>query len=66
MADFYNLTVPHDKDAKQKLAECDKLVKRINFERAIEVGDPPSAAEGLDLNSIGRIESDTSPMTTNS
>lgn len=44
--------VPGDADAKKKYAECDKLVKRINFEKAISVGDPPSAAEGLDLDSI--------------
>ncbi|KAF8463589.1 Metallo-dependent phosphatase-like protein [Kalaharituber pfeilii] len=44
--------VPNDKDAAQKLAECEKLVKRINFEKAIEVEDPPSAAEGLDIDGI--------------
>lgn len=35
-----------------KLAECEKIVKRIEFLKAIEVADPPSAAEGLDLDSI--------------
>ena len=43
---------PNDKDAKLKLAECEKIVKRVEFFRAIEVGDEPSAAEGLDLDSM--------------
>ncbi|KAK5073505.1 Palmitoyl-protein thioesterase 1 [Lithohypha guttulata] len=43
---------PNNKDAKLKLAECEKLVKRIQFLKAIEVGDPPSAFEGLDIASI--------------
>ena len=43
---------PNDKDAKLKLAECEKIVKRDEFFRAIEVGDEPSAAEGLDLDSM--------------
>jgi serine/threonine-protein phosphatase 5 len=34
------------------LAECEKIVKRVEFFRAIEVGDEPSAAEGLDLDSM--------------
>ena len=42
----------NDKDAKLKLAECEKIVKRVEFFRAIEVGDEPSAAEGLDLDSM--------------
>lgn len=44
--------LPNDKDAKLKLAECEKIVKRVEFFRAIEVGDEPSAAEGLDLDSM--------------
>ncbi|KAH8821685.1 Metallo-dependent phosphatase-like protein [Xylogone sp. PMI_703] len=43
---------PNDKDAKLKLAECEKIVRRLEFFRAIEVGDEPSAAEGLDLDSM--------------
>jgi serine/threonine-protein phosphatase 5 len=31
------------------MAECDKIVKRDAFLKAIEVEDAPSAAEGLDL-----------------
>lgn len=44
--------LPNDKDAKLKLAECEKIVKRVEFFRAIEVGDEPSAAEGLDLDNM--------------
>ena len=43
---------PNDKDAKLKLAECEKIVKKVEFFRAIEVGDEPSAAEGLDLDGM--------------
>ncbi|OAL22390.1 hypothetical protein AYO20_11176 [Fonsecaea nubica] len=43
---------PNNKDARLKLAECEKLVKKIQFLKAIEVEDPPSAFEGLDLDSI--------------
>ncbi|KAK7757210.1 Palmitoyl-protein thioesterase 1 [Diatrype stigma] len=48
---------PNSKDAKLKLAECQKIVRQLNFYAAIEVGDEPSAAEGLDLDSIA-IEPD--------
>jgi serine/threonine-protein phosphatase 5 len=34
------------------LAEAQRIVKRDAFERAIEVGEEPSAAEGLDLDSM--------------
>lgn len=43
---------PNDKDAKLKLAECEKIVRRVEFLKAIEVQDAPSAAEGLDLDSM--------------
>jgi serine/threonine-protein phosphatase 5 len=43
---------PHDRDAKVKLAECEKLVRRAEFEKAIEVSEPPSAFEGLDIDSM--------------
>ncbi|KAI9864516.1 MAG: hypothetical protein M1813_003005 [Trichoglossum hirsutum] len=43
---------PNDKDAKLKLGECEKIVRRNEFLKAIEVGDAPSAAEGLDLDAI--------------
>ena len=43
---------PRNKDARLKLAEADKIVKRVEFLRAIEVDDPPSAFEGLDIDSM--------------
>lgn len=43
---------PNNRDAKLKLADCEKLVRRREFEKAIEVGDPPSAFEELDIDSI--------------
>lgn len=48
---------PNNKDARLKLAECQKIVRQLNFYAAIEVGDEPSAAEGLDVDSIA-IEPD--------
>lgn len=43
---------PANKDAKLKLAECQKIIRQNAFFAAIEVGDEPSAAEGLDVESI--------------
>lgn len=43
---------PANKDAKLKLAECQKIVRQLDFFAAIEVADEPSAAEGLDLDSM--------------
>ena len=43
---------PTNKDAKLKLAECQKIVRQLDFFAAIEVGDEPSAAEGLDVDSM--------------
>jgi hypothetical protein len=43
---------PHDATAKLRLAECDRIVKRDAFLKAIEVEDAPSAAEGLDIDSM--------------
>lgn len=40
------------------MQECEKIVRRMDFMKAIEVGDPPSAAEGLDLNSMGAYAPD--------
>lgn len=48
---------PGNKDAKLKLVECQKIVRQLDFFAAIEVGDEPSAAEGLDVDSIA-IEPD--------
>lgn len=35
-----------------KLSECQKIVRQLDFFAAIEVGDEPSAAEGLDFDSM--------------
>lgn len=43
---------PTDKVAKAQYEACQKLVKRDAFLKAIEVADAPSAAEGLDLDSM--------------
>jgi serine/threonine-protein phosphatase 5 len=43
---------PSNKDAQLKLEECKKIVRQHAFFAAIEVGDEPSAAEGLDLDSM--------------
>lgn len=48
---------PGNQNARLKAPECEKLVRRIEFERAIEVSDPPSAFEGLDIDAI-RVEDD--------
>ncbi|KAJ0324126.1 hypothetical protein Brms1b_001373 [Colletotrichum noveboracense] len=48
---------PNNKDAKLKLDECKKIVRKLDFYAAIEVGDEPSAAEGLDVDSIN-VEAD--------
>lgn len=45
---------PNDKDAALKLAECEKLVKRINFEKAIEVDEPLSPSAGLEIDKMGK------------
>lgn len=43
---------PSDKLAKSQYEACQKMVKRDAFLKAIEVADAPSAAEGLDLESM--------------
>ncbi|EPS37659.1 hypothetical protein H072_8668 [Dactylellina haptotyla CBS 200.50] len=43
---------PNNQDARLKLLECEKMVQKAEFLKAIEVGDPPSAAEGLDVDGI--------------
>ncbi|KAH8598012.1 serine/threonine-protein phosphatase-like protein 5 [Bisporella sp. PMI_857] len=54
LKDFETVTklAPNDKDAKLKYAECKKIVRRVEFFRAIEFEEAPSAAEGLDIDSI--------------
>ncbi|KAH7031962.1 serine/threonine-protein phosphatase PP2A catalytic subunit [Macrophomina phaseolina] len=43
---------PNDKNAKLQHTECEKIVKRDAFLKAIEVADAPSAIEGLDLDNM--------------
>ena len=43
---------PNNKDARLKLEECKKIVRQMAFFAAIEIGDEPSATEGLDLESM--------------
>jgi serine/threonine-protein phosphatase 5 len=43
---------PNNRDAKLKLTECEKLVRRMDFEKAIEVAEPASAFEDLDIDAI--------------
>lgn len=40
---------PNDATAKLRMTECEKIIKRDAFLKAIEVEDAPSAAEGLDI-----------------
>lgn len=37
-----------------KLAECEKLVRRLNFEKAIAVEDAPSPSAGLEIDKMGK------------
>jgi serine/threonine-protein phosphatase 5 len=48
---------PNNVDVQLKIKECEKIVVQLGFFDAIEVGDEPSAAEGLDLDSM-TIEED--------
>lgn len=44
---------PNDRDAKTKLTECQKIVKRLAFERAIAVDEvKKSVADSIDLESM--------------
>ncbi|XP_041354405.1 serine/threonine-protein phosphatase 5-like [Gigantopelta aegis] len=40
---------PNDKDARSKFTECNKIIKRMAFEKAIAVDDTSSIADTLDL-----------------
>lgn len=48
---------PADQNAKLQFELCSKAVKRDAFLKAIEVGDAPSATEGLDIDSMA-VEAD--------
>ena len=44
---------PQDRDAQRKCTECEKVVKRINFEKAIECNDEQiSVVERIDLDTM--------------
>ncbi|KAK4193097.1 Serine/threonine-protein phosphatase T [Podospora australis] len=43
---------PNNKDAKLKLVECEKAIKQQAFYAAIEVGDEPSIADEIDVDSM--------------
>jgi serine/threonine-protein phosphatase 5 len=43
---------PGDAKAKLQYSECNKIVKRDAFLKAIDIGEAPSAAEGLDLDQM--------------
>jgi serine/threonine-protein phosphatase 5 len=43
---------PNNKDARLKHDECEKMVKRVQFLRAIEVQDAPSQFVDLDIDSM--------------
>ena len=43
---------PKNRDAKLKLAEAEKIVRRIEFLHAIEVTDAPSPFEDLDIDGV--------------
>ncbi|TID19951.1 Metallo-dependent phosphatase [Venturia nashicola] len=48
---------PNDAKAKLQFNECNKVVKRDAFLKAIDVGDAPSASQGLDLDNMTVEES---------
>jgi len=47
---------PKDKDAKLKWTECNKIVKKMAFEKAIAVDDcKKSIADTIDIGAIGKF-----------
>ena len=44
---------PKDKDALLKYTECEKIVRRQAFEKAIAVDDKKSVADSIDVESMG-------------
>lgn len=43
---------PSDATAKLRMLDCEKIIKRDAFLKAIEVDDAPSVAEGLDIDNM--------------
>lgn len=57
---------PNDKDAKQKYVECNKIVKKLAFEKAIRVEDvQKSVADAIDLDSVVIEDDYTGPRLEN-
>ncbi|KAK6635261.1 Serine/threonine-protein phosphatase 5 [Polyplax serrata] len=56
---------PNDKDAQLKFIECNKIVKKIAFERAIAVDDTKSIADSIDLENIVIEDEYTGPKLEN-
>ncbi|KAL3875067.1 hypothetical protein ACJMK2_038005 [Sinanodonta woodiana] len=54
LKDFETVTKVHpsDKDAKAKYTECNKIVKRIAFEKAIAVDDHKSVLDSIDIETM--------------
>lgn len=49
-------TLPNNIDAKRKYDECQKLMRRIAFEKAISVDhDRRSIAESINIDAIGIV-----------
>lgn len=44
--------LPTDRDANRKYTECNKMVKRLAFEKAISVEDSKSVSEQIDIESM--------------
>ncbi|KAG5518309.1 hypothetical protein PMAC_003105 [Pneumocystis sp. 'macacae'] len=44
--------IPNDYETRRKAIECEKIVHRIEFEKAIDVGEKPSATEGINFDAI--------------
>lgn len=52
---FFQVTKarPNDKDARMKYDECNKICKRLAFEKAIASDDGKCVADSIDINSLG-------------
>ncbi|QSL66371.1 hypothetical protein MERGE_000749 [Pneumocystis wakefieldiae] len=44
--------IPNDFETRRKAIECEKIIRRIKFEKAIDVGEESSATEGIDFDAI--------------
>ena len=54
--EYVKKACPNDKDATMKYKECEKIVTRIRFEKAIAVDESvKSVANQIDLTSMSRL-----------